>query len=250
MPDILIQALKTEGLWVLVLIYIVAGMVRGFSGFGTAMIVMPLGAMIVSPLWALTIMIVADIVAPLFMMRRAVQDGEPRTVGLLLIGAVLGLPFGLWLLTTLPSEQFRMIAGITILICLALLMSGWRITRALRPLESSGVGFSSGLLGGFLGLAGPPVILTQMASTRGAKIVRANLLMFLFSIDLVIILMLAVQGKLLLAPVVIGLLIAAPFSVAALIGQAIFNPMQERLYRLIAYAIVAASALLALPIWG
>lgn len=47
-------ALATDGLIWLTIGVIVAGLVRGFSGFGTAMICMPVAGAVLSPVGALT----------------------------------------------------------------------------------------------------------------------------------------------------------------------------------------------------
>ena len=65
MPDALAQALATEGLWALCLIYLAAGVVRGFSGFGTALIVVPVAGIYLEP-------------AQIILIGYLVVDDEPR----------------------------------------------------------------------------------------------------------------------------------------------------------------------------
>ena len=43
---------------------LVAGVVRGFAGFGTAMIYLPVAAQVLSPFAALTTPVVKDLIAP------------------------------------------------------------------------------------------------------------------------------------------------------------------------------------------
>ena len=50
MPEILSEALALPGLWLLILGALVAGIVRGFSGFGTAMIYLPIAAQVMPPI--------------------------------------------------------------------------------------------------------------------------------------------------------------------------------------------------------
>ena len=49
MPDILAQALATEGLWLLFIGAVLGGLARGFSGFGTAMVILPFAAEVFTP---------------------------------------------------------------------------------------------------------------------------------------------------------------------------------------------------------
>jgi hypothetical protein len=48
---------------------------------------------------------------------------------------------------------------------------------------------------------------------------------------------------------VIGALLLIPYTLANIAGAAMFNPEREGTYRLIAYVIIAASAVSGLPIW-
>jgi uncharacterized protein len=47
----------------------------------------------------------------------------------------------------------------------------------------------------------------------------------------------------------LGLVLVVPYALGNRIGQALFDPGREGLYRRVAYAIIAASALVGLPIW-
>jgi hypothetical protein len=59
-----------------------------------------------------------------------------------------------------------------------------------------------------------------------------------------------IKGLLVLTPLIIGLFLAIPYTLGGLIGQKIFNPSKETLYRRIAYVLIALSALMGLPIWS
>ena len=50
---------------------------------------------------------------------------------------------------------------------------------------------------------------------------------------------------------VIGLAaaLALPYLVTSLIGQALFDPRHERLYRWLAYAVIGLAVITGLPIW-
>ena len=48
---------------------------------------------------------------------------------------------------------------------------------------------------------------------------------------------------------VLGLIAGVPNVIANMIGARLFDPQAEGLYRRVAYMIIAASALLGLPLW-
>lgn len=248
--DLIQQVLSFDGLWLLIIASFFAGLVRGFAGFGTAMVFVPIAALIVPPIYAILIMMTFDLFGPLVLLPRAWRDGEPRDVGLLGIGAIIGLPFGVYLLTRLDPIVFRWIVSCLSLCLLVVLASGWRYRNPLNAIMTSMVGIVSGFLCGVAALPGPPVILSYMSSPRPAKVIRANTMMYLFVVDVLTLLVFMIKGLLVLLPMAIGVLLSVPYGLAGLIGQKIFNPEKEHIYRYVAYAMIAFSALAGMPIWS
>jgi len=226
-----------------------AGLVRGFSGFGTAMIFLPVASSVVSPIWALTIMVVMDVIGPLPNVPRALRDGHPGDVARMALGMVLVLPVGVMVLSMMAPEGFRYAVSIIALILLAALIMGLRYRGVLSKPLIFGTGALGGFLAGSTGLAGPPVIMLYMASTHPAKVIRANLLLFLICADVLMLVVFALNGLLSVTPLVMGLIVAVPYLLANVVGAAIFKPEYETAYRLAAYAIIAVSAVTGLPIW-
>ncbi len=247
--QIITSLFQFDGLILLIGTVILAGVVRGFSGFGTALIFVPIAATLAEPIWVILIMMVFDIFGPLFLMPRAWRDGEPKDVAMLGIGALIALPFGVYLLTRLDPTLFRWLVSTLSFGMLILLMSGWRYRGVLSTIATMLVGMCGGFLAGVAGLPGPPVILSYMSSPRKPKVIRANTMMYLLVVDILTILVFAIKSLLVLVPLLLGALLAAPYALGGYIGQRIFNPEKESVYRKVAYSIIAASALIGLPIW-
>jgi uncharacterized membrane protein YfcA len=247
--ELLWQALSFDGLPLLIIAVFLAGIVRGFAGFGTAMVFVPIAATVVSPVWAIVIMLTFDLFGPIALLPRAWRDGEPRDVGLLGIGALIGLPIGVYFLTRMDPETFRwLVSGLSVTM-LVLLISGWRYRNPLNGLMTSLVGVVSGFLTGIAALPGPPVILSYMSSPRRPEVIRGNTMLYLFLVDILSFVIFGIKGLLVVLPLVIGIVLSVPYTIAGLIGARIFNPEQEHIYRRVAYCVIAGSAILGLPIW-
>ncbi|WP_176473849.1 sulfite exporter TauE/SafE family protein [Actibacterium ureilyticum] len=242
------SALATPGLVWLVLAVALAGVVRGFSGFGSAMIFMPVAASILPPVWAVAAMSIFDIIGPVPNLPGAWRDGHRRNILRMIGGAMIALPLGIAVLTRLPVVPFRWTVSVTVLILLAVLISGWRYRRALSAKAWWAIGALGGALAGSTGLAGPPVVLFHMAGDKAADVIRANLLVYLFVVDVLILAVLSASGLLALVPVLIGALLAPVYLLANLAGAALFQRAGGRRYRGIAFAIIGVSAVLALPV--
>ncbi|WP_371171445.1 sulfite exporter TauE/SafE family protein [Aliiroseovarius sp. 2305UL8-7] len=243
MPDLLAQALALPGLGWLVLAAFAAGLVRGFSGFGTALIFLPIAAQVIDPVWAITVLIVMDVAGPAPAIPRALKDGHPKDLMRLLGGTALALPFGLAALFAIDPEVFKLVVSAVSLVMLALLMTGLRYHGVVTPRLVWATGGGAGFLGGAAGIPGPPVILLYMASTHPARVIRANITAFLFFYDIMMLIGFLFAGRLLGLPVMLGVLAMVPNLAGNLIGGALFNPRHEALYRWAAYLIIAISSL-------
>ncbi len=241
-------ALATEGFGLLAAAAFVAGLVRGFSGFGTAMVYLPVAGQVLSPFAALTTLVSMDLIGPLPNIPRALREGARGDLLWLLAGTGLGLPIGVWALSQVAPEIFRYGVSLVALVLLVILIAGLRyrgrVTRALV----GATGTLSGLLAGSVGLPGPPVILFYMASPHPARVIRATIMVFLLASDVLMLGVLGLKGLLAAQAVVLGLVLALPYMAGNVAGAAIFRPRAERLYRAVAYAIIAASAIAGLPI--
>jgi uncharacterized membrane protein YfcA len=242
-------ALPEGGLGLLVLGAVLAGLVRGFTGFGTALVYMPFAAQVLPPVWGLVTLIVIDLIGPLPAVPRALRDGDPPDVLRLGAGAVVGVPLGALVLTALDPEVFRYTLSALALGLLVLLVSGvrYRGTVGLPLLYVTGGlgGFSAGATG----LGGPPVILLYMARPLPPAVIRANTLLFLLLADVLLIAVFGMRGLMAWTPLVLGLVLIPPYIGALMLGSAIFDPARERLYRTAAYVVIAGSALGGLPLF-
>ena len=72
----------------------------------------------------------------------------------------------------------------------------------------------------------------------------------LFFKNILIIFVVGIRGELYITPLIISILMAVPNGIGNLIGAAIFNPDKAGIYKAVAYMVIAASAILGLPIWN
>ncbi len=249
MPDALAQVLATPGLGWILAICMVGGIVRGFSGFGTALVVLPVVTQFLDPVAAIVLIVVMDAFGPLPMMPQALRDSRLLDIRRLVVGMMITLPFGLALLFIIQPEFFRYAVSVIALMLLLCLIFGFRYKGELRSSLLYGIGALAGFTGGFAGVPGPPVILIYMASSAPVRVIRANATIFLYSFDLLILASFWLTGRLDANTVLLGIVAAFPVVLGNFVGSAMFRPGYERVYRVVAYCLIAASAISGLPLW-
>jgi uncharacterized membrane protein YfcA len=225
----------------------IAGIVRGFSGFGTGMIVGPVGAMTFSPQIAVVILLVIDTLPMLPLLLGALKKVSYRELLPVVAGYALLVPVGIWFLKTGDTTTLRWFMSAVILTAAAILWSGWIYRGPRNVAVRLGVGGMSGFLGGAVAVAGPPVILYWMALSTGAGLVRANLLIFFALTQLFSGAGLVLAGIVTEQALTLGVLFAPVYLAGLLTGARLFGFSSDATYKHIALAIVIAAAILTLP---
>ena len=250
-PDSMLfaAAIEDRRFWAALAIAVLAGVVRGFSGFGSALIYIPLVAAVYSPpVAAVTLLLIDSFGAAPFSVRSFAHCSW-REILPIYIAAAIAVPFGTMSLLILDPTFLRWCIAVVILLLLSVLVSGWRYHGRPRLPLTAAIGLFSGFGGGAAQIAGPAVIIYWLGTEKNAAIVRANLLVYFLLLDLTLCVSYFVQGLFTPELVALALLLGVPFFIATAVGATLFHGSSDLLYRSIAYAIIAASALISLPVF-
>ncbi|WP_407496586.1 TSUP family transporter [Pseudooceanicola sp. MF1-13] len=249
MPEALTSALQTPGLVWLAVAYGIAGLVRGFTGFGTALIVMPVAALLLPVPVAILLLSVTGFASWPSMLPRALRNADKRQVAVLAGAALITMPLGMWALSVLPRDLLRWLVSIAAAVTLLALITGWRYRGRVGWPGLGAIGGTAGVLGGATGLTGPPVILFYLAGPSGAEAVRANTILFLAALEVGIIANLFARDLVTIDALWLGLVLALPYVLGITIGQALFDPARERTFRALAYIVIGLAILTGLPLF-
>jgi uncharacterized protein len=242
-------AIGDRRFWAALAIAILAGAVRGFSGFGSALIYIPLIAAVYSPPVAAVTLLLIDTFGAAPFTVRSFTHCSWREILPIYIAAAIAVPFGTMALLVLDPTSLRWCIAIVILLLLAVLISGWHHHGRPRLPITAAIGLFSGFGGGAAQIAGPAVIIYWLGAEKNVVTVRANLLVYFLLLDLTLCISYFVQGLFTPELVALALLLGVPFFIAIAVGATLFHGASDLLYRRIAYAIIAASALIGLPVF-
>ena len=116
----------------------IAGMVRGFAGFGAAMVMTPIFSALYGPAVGVALCLMLEIAVALPVVPGVVRLVDWRRIGLLLVAAAVGVPLGNLVLTWAEPEPMRWAISAIVLGAVALLASGWRYTGQPRAGDDPG----------------------------------------------------------------------------------------------------------------
>jgi uncharacterized membrane protein YfcA len=164
------------------------------------------------------------------------------------LGALAGIPLGALALTHLDPVGLRWGISILTLAMLALLMSGWRYHGRPIPRVTIGVGFIAGFCSGSVQAGGPPVIAYWLGGETSPAMVRANIILFFFCTSVVAAGSYLVAGLFGLDVLALAAITAPGYAMGMFIGSRMFGLADERLFRRICFGLIAAAAIVSLPL--
>ncbi len=158
-----------------VLASLLAGVLRGFAGFGYSALVVAALAPFVPPLPIVLAVLVLECLASLGQLRRLAKDVDWRWLKPILLGNAWLAPLGAWLLTTLDPAGLRVLIGAALLASAAVVRQAAQRPRQAGPALRAAAGAASGLLNGLAGSGGVIAALLMAACGSSAAAVRATL---------------------------------------------------------------------------
>lgn len=137
-----------------------AGIVTGLTGFGTALTAMALWLYAITPVLAAPLVAFCSLASHLFTVRKIWPHMDVRAALPFLLGSVFGIPVGVWLLTKISPDAFKLAIGVVLIAYPLFTLAGRTppsINGARRSTEGA-IGLVAGLCGGFAGVSGPVLV--------------------------------------------------------------------------------------------
>ena len=237
--------LLTTPLAIAAVVALLAGVVRGFAGFGAAMILTPVFSALYGPIVGVPVCLLVEFCIALPMLRGAIGLVDWKRIGLLLLAAAVAVPLGIFVLLAADPGPLRWAISGIVLGAVLLLATGWRFRGQPTPPATLAAGAASGFLNGLCGMAGPPVAFYYLAGADAAATVRASFIVYFGAVDFVALVGLGIQGLMTLDTLILGAILAVPYIAGGLVGERLFPLASETFFRRLALVVLAFVAILA-----
>ncbi len=237
-----------ESLAIAIAIAALAGLIRGITGFGGAMVMSPPMALLFGPLAAVPVVLLLECFAAAPMLVQLRHLVRWRVIGPIVAMACVTMPLGTWMLVSADPLLMRRVIAAVVIVFALMMLRGWRYAGRQRLATGLGLGAVSGTMLGATTLGGPPVILYLLAGPDPIETTRANLTYFLGAISLAGITSLWVAGVLGTRELWLAAWLTPGYFLAMVLGMRIFarlNDARFRQFTLLFMMVVATGILLA-----
>ena len=239
------SALTPSELTWLCAIALIAGVVRGFSGFALSALVMASATIFLPPVALIPVLWFLEMTASLLMVRGGIRDADRGMVTGLVAGTLVGTPIGLSITTTVPAQTSTLIALAIIVALAAAQLARIRFAALATTPGLIASGLVAGIASGLASVGGMVVALYVLARDAPARRMRASLVMFLFASSAGSALYMILYDLWTQETLARAALLIPPTALGVFAGQKVFIPRLERYYRPFCLLL-----LIVLALWG
>ena len=179
MSSTILAIVDVFNLWDLLLIglgILLAGIVRGFVGFGASLIIVMTASVILGPRSAVAIATLSGLPSMLQLLPIAIKNADRNFVVPFGLAAMIAAPFGTWLLVSIEPIFMKIAISVTVMFMVIMLYKDFKISTHSNKKFLIGVGVGAGLIQGSAGIGGPPAVAVALSKPGTTEEQRANVI--------------------------------------------------------------------------
>ena len=169
---------------VALVVVFLAGVVRGFSGFGFSALCVSALSLFLPPARVVPPIFILEILASVSLLRGAWLHVDWRWMAWLALGNAIFIPAGVWVLAFVDEVPVRLLIGAMLLAAALALRRETRLALALTPLVGLVGGVVSGFFNGVAAIGGMAIAVLFSAAKMEPHRLRATLIVLFLGTDL------------------------------------------------------------------
>ena len=209
---------------------ILAGFVRGLTGFGGPAILLLILTQFYTPVSVVTKIMLIDFATNLFLVPSVRREIAWPTAGLVIAGSVVAFPLGIYALLSFDPVVMKRIIAIIVGTSVLAMMAGWRYRSRPDSISLLAVGVVTGAIAGATYIA-LTLVAFLFAGPDTPTTNRANVIAWGAIIGLMIVIGYVVTGAITASDVWRAGVIGGFYAGAAVVGARTFRSMAESLFR-------------------
>jgi uncharacterized membrane protein YfcA len=223
---------------------ILAAFVRGVSGFGLALVLVPILLLILNSKSIVVINLLLGIVSNVIVLPYIFRSINLRGITPMALCSLLGIPLGIWIIKIIePSALKMLVGGIAIVFAIPLALG---FTRAFaKETVASGIsGFLSGLLTASTSLGGPPVVLFMHNQNWRKETIYSSLAAYFLFSGFCSLIALSASGFMDTQIMIYAASLVPALLVGTGIGMMTFRRINQRFFRVFSLVIIICAGIL------
>jgi uncharacterized membrane protein YfcA len=223
-------------------------LIRTVTGFGSALIAIPLLSILYSAKYAIPFIFLYECLIDIMILGREGLNirGEVNQAWPLLISGLIGIPLGTEVLIHSDEGLLKIVIGIALIIFSMLLL--WNVNLRLKrdKFGSVAAGLMGGFLSGSIGMPGPPMALLLSSQGFAKEEFRKLMVVFLTVVDFLTFIYFIWIGLINANILMKSLMLLPALVLGFLAGNFVFGKVDEAYFRRLALAITLAAGMLLL----
>ena len=217
--------------------------VQGLAGFGIGLVALSVLPYVMPPATAIVLLTVYAVVFTLVVFVQLRRHVTFRALAYLMVGTVLGMPFGVWVLANVPPVLINRLIGGMLVIAALLEWRGLYPGRLVGGGWGVATGFLAGLLGGAVGTPGPPAIVYAATQDWSPQTIKGNLQAFFFVNQVAILVGYWWAGLVTGEVLALAVAYALPAAIGLIVGVLLFGRVDQSQFRRIIFVLIFVSGL-------
>jgi len=236
-----------DNYFLITIVVIFSGFLRGFIGFGSGLLMVPILSYFYSPVFAMVFNIVIEIPATIYLTFVGAKKCNFKEISPMMFAMMLTIPFGTVFLVSVDEQVIKILMSVLLIFFVILIASGWRLKTTVTKYILILGGIISGLMQGATGMGGPPYVTVLLSKNDSDEVARANILVITSGLVISAIISLYFFGLFTKNILLTGAITAPFFVFSTYLGSRFFNVSGNKYYRnfsLLALGIVGVATLI------
>ncbi len=208
-----------------------AGTISGLTGFGLALISVPILLFVYEPRTVVFLSVVMSIVICADVVRDSFRDADRRIVAVLVLPSFVGVVMGAEILRVVNPLYIRLVVGAVVIFSAGLLLRETRLPGAKTRWGTIVAGWASGALSTATGLAGPPIVLLLASRNYAKHSFRGTSALYFLFMSVFGLIVLAVRGLVETGDIPVSLILVPAAILGKTLGASLLKRVSEASFR-------------------
>jgi uncharacterized protein len=174
---------------------LLASFTQGITGFGFALIAVPLLSLFIPEIRNITpIIVIYSLLTNIIILYKSRHSIDFKKIIPLVIFGIIATPIGTFMLLYVKVKTLKIVIGLVITTTAFAMIKNFKIKVKNEKVSYGIVGLLSGLLNGSTGLSGPPVVLFLTNQDTDKEVFRSNLSFYGIATNIFAIILFIVEG--------------------------------------------------------